>query len=270
MVSRMASPCARCSKTVYPWPWRTQRRQGRPRRQRRRRPDVTAVLVAQVQNLARRVGDGVVVPGCEPVGLAVVRPCVTAARFRHDEPEGGVGDDVDPGRRRWKEADCIVRRADADDILAAVRREAAGAVVEQQFRLRRQRLDFLRGCTAARQVVGQAGGRFGSFELIGQRAAVGVQYDPASGLEQGAPPPADLIRLTQEDAAALLGQCMTVAGADEILQLRVQFILIGRRLLVEKDQIRFQPFQMPVGVCSQQLPDQRQVLGIADQDEQDG
>ena len=69
-------------------------------RQRRRAPQVAGVVVAQIEHLARTIADRIVRPGRELVLAAVDRPGVAAAFGRHLKAEVGIGDDVDPGRRR--------------------------------------------------------------------------------------------------------------------------------------------------------------------------
>ena len=73
-----------------------QGRLGRWNRQRRWAPDLTAVFVSQVDDLARRVRDRVVAPGCQPVRLAVSRPGKTGPALGDQETETGVGDNVAP------------------------------------------------------------------------------------------------------------------------------------------------------------------------------
>ena len=69
-------------------------------RQRRRRPELAAVVIAHVEDLAGPVADRIVRPGRELVVAAVLRPGIAAALGRHLEAERRVGDDIDPGRRR--------------------------------------------------------------------------------------------------------------------------------------------------------------------------
>ena len=65
-----------------------------------RRPEAEDVLVAQIEGLAMRVADRVVVPGREPVLAAVARPGGGGAALGGDEAEGLVGDHVGPGQGR--------------------------------------------------------------------------------------------------------------------------------------------------------------------------
>ena len=112
-------------------------------RQGRRSPQLAGVLVAQIDDLARPVGDRVVRPGRELVLAAVERPGVAAALDRDLEAERGVGDDIDPRRRR--------RPPGAEDrhILPSVLGESAEPVEELEVRRRRNGLRHVRGAASA-------------------------------------------------------------------------------------------------------------------------
>ena len=83
----------------------------------RRRPELAGLLVAEVNGLAGRIGDGIVAPGGQAVHLAVAGPGVAAAGLGDQAAEAGVGEHVDPRGRRPRR-----RRVRRDDVLAAVRR----------------------------------------------------------------------------------------------------------------------------------------------------
>ena len=57
-------------------------------------------IVPQINNLAWRIDYRIVVPGREPVLIAVLRPRIAEAGVRRDKPEARVRDDVGPRRRR--------------------------------------------------------------------------------------------------------------------------------------------------------------------------
>ncbi len=71
-----------------------------PDRQRRRRPQGAAVEIVDVENLTGAIADRIVGPGGELVVAAVLRPGIAAAFGGDLEAEGGIGDDIDPRRRR--------------------------------------------------------------------------------------------------------------------------------------------------------------------------
>src|SRR5207247_11328149 len=95
---------------------------------RQRRPEDARVLVAHVQRLAVRVGDRIVVPGRQAVLPAVPAPACDAAGLAYPAAEALIRDQVDPRHGR-------PLAIEADDVLAAVRREAPVAVVEEERRL---------------------------------------------------------------------------------------------------------------------------------------
>ena len=166
---------------------------------------------------------GSLLQGVRRLDWLLTGPGEPRARLGRDEAEGRVGDDVDPGRRREPQ----VRRAagwwtpcaggplrpalrrrralDQDAVLAAVGREAAEAVVEQQALGHRDRLVG----PAARRRGSAPGGRagrawLGPVELAGQRPAVADQHDPRRRLEQDVLVLAHLRRLAHEDPARLV------------------------------------------------------------------
>ncbi len=71
-----------------------------PNRQRRRAPQVAAVLVTQVHDLRRCVAHWIVGPRGELILLRIDRPCGPGAVGGHEEAELRIGDDVGPRRRR--------------------------------------------------------------------------------------------------------------------------------------------------------------------------
>ena len=104
-----------------------------PNRQGRRPPERSPVFVADVEHLARPVADGVVRPGRELILATVARPRVAAALGRHLEAERGIGDHVDPGRRR------PLPLAEDRHVLPPVVGEATEAVEELERRSRQRR-----------------------------------------------------------------------------------------------------------------------------------
>ena len=99
----------------------------RARGQGRGRPDVSYLLVAQIERLARRVGHRIVVPGGEPVFAAVFRPGITRSCFGDQEAEVRIGDHVDPGGR------CGLARPKVDDVFVPIGAEASQAIVKEEI-----------------------------------------------------------------------------------------------------------------------------------------
>ncbi len=82
-------------------------------RQRRGRPDRARVVITQIHNLARRIADRIVRPGCQTVLTTVQRPRAATTGFSDLKSEiDGVADDVGPWRGR------PLFRAEEGDVLA--------------------------------------------------------------------------------------------------------------------------------------------------------
>jgi hypothetical protein len=90
-------------------------------------PEVPGLLVAEIEDLAGRVGDRVVAPRGEAVQLGVARPGVAAAGLGDQAAEARVGEDVAPWCRR------PLATPQSHDVLPAVRRESPQSVGEQQL-----------------------------------------------------------------------------------------------------------------------------------------
>jgi len=151
------------------------RRSRVPDRQSGRPPQGTAILVAHEENLARPIGHGIVRPGRQLVFPAVDGPGVTGAFGRNLETEGGVGDHVDPGRRRHLSG---VQR---DHVFPAVCRKSADTVEELKLRYFGFCRSIVRGYRAL------PGRRRGdacpaqAIELIRQASLARRQHDPGNG-----------------------------------------------------------------------------------------
>ena len=102
-------------------------------RQCRRRPQIAAVEVADIEHFAGTIADRIVRPGRELIVATVVRPGIPAALDRDLEAEGRVGDDIDPRSRRR------LAGAQHGHVFPAIGREAAEAVEELQRRPGRDR-----------------------------------------------------------------------------------------------------------------------------------
>ena len=68
-------------------------------RERRGAPNLTSVLVADVDGFSGGIADGIVGPRRQLIFMAVERPGMTRARFRNEEAERSIRNHVDPGRR---------------------------------------------------------------------------------------------------------------------------------------------------------------------------
>jgi hypothetical protein len=72
----------------------------RSERQRCWRPEVTGLLVAQIDRFAGRIRSRIVGPRTEAIRLAVARPAVAKTCLRHQTSEPRIGEHIRPGSRR--------------------------------------------------------------------------------------------------------------------------------------------------------------------------
>ena len=101
---------------------------GAAARQRRGRPEVAALLVAEVQGFAARIAHGIVVPGSEAELVSVLAPGVGRGRSpRSTVPKCGFASTFTHGAG----VTCPVRGR--NDVLAPIRRESAEPVEEDQI-----------------------------------------------------------------------------------------------------------------------------------------
>ena len=102
-------------------------------------PELSGVLVAEVEGLGVRIQEGIVGPGREPVFATVLAPGVSRPALAHQTPEAFVGEDIDPGLRR-QTVEPAGFAAQVEDVLGAAAGEAAVAVGELQGFAPRHRL----------------------------------------------------------------------------------------------------------------------------------
>ncbi|MCY1390258.1 hypothetical protein D9M71_50740 [compost metagenome] len=228
-------------------------------------PQVVAVLVADVENLAQRVRHRVVGPRRELVLAAVLGPGVSPALGGNLEAEGRVGDHVDP-RRRGGPA-----MFEDGQVLAALADESAQTVEELHAVgrggrvLRRQQR---RG--GAKRLRRPAGRRRQEGQLGGDVAAMGVQHQACRRLQQGAGGHAHQVGAQGVDHAAhaLFARARLVAAHQGFYR-ALQVLDVGRRAFVDDDQVDIQTLHPPVLVGPQQLAEQRQVLVVVDAQQDD-
>src|SRR5205807_3309992 len=97
-------------------------------RQRRRRPNYARILIANVDDFARRITNGVVGPGRQPIFVTVDRPRESAARFGNQESKVlGIRNHVRPGRRR------PLTFAECRDVFTTAVRKAPDSVKERKL-----------------------------------------------------------------------------------------------------------------------------------------
>ena len=146
--------------------------------QRRRRPERTRFLVADVERLAAAVAERVVVPGGQPELVRVFHPGVRAAALADDRADVRAGDDIDPRRRRG------LTGFEGDDVFAPVGREAAQTVAENAF-ARRQRMDrFAAGCSTGSRRSDTRSADTRRSTCSTSVSAVSVKHDAGDRLQQ--------------------------------------------------------------------------------------
>ena len=95
--------------------------------QRRGRPEMAALFVAEVKGFSARIAHGVVVPGSEAELVGILAPRAGQAALRDDGSEVRVGQHIHPRRRRH----LPVRGR--NHILAPIRGESSQPVEEDQI-----------------------------------------------------------------------------------------------------------------------------------------
>ena len=179
-----------------------------------RRPVAAIMLVAEIERLAAAIADRVVVPGRETVIVGVLAPRIGAAALADYGAEVGVGEHIDPRRGR------ATLPGGEDDVLAAVRREAAVAVPADEVGTRELgRLSGRADGLGAPRPGGE--GRHLDLDLrvtqdlIGE-AAVAVDDDqPRDGLQQHLVLLGDLVGAAEEDTTWPIEQVGLAEGRDD-------------------------------------------------------
>src|SRR5512140_1538149 len=65
-----------------------------------RGPDFSIFIVAKIDALACRISNGIILPGCETIEIAVPCPAHSSSRLAHDKAADSVADDIHPRSRR--------------------------------------------------------------------------------------------------------------------------------------------------------------------------
>ena len=91
---------------------------------------MAALFIADIERFATRIAYRIVVPGSEAELMGILGPGIRRSTLRDDGSEVRVRQDIHPGRRRYLILRC------RNDILAAIRRESAQSVEENQIAVR--------------------------------------------------------------------------------------------------------------------------------------
>ena len=239
-----------------------------PDRAGHRGQHVPGRLVADVDDLAQRLGDRVVAPRGDLVVAAVAPPRVPGAGRGRVEPERRVGDDVRPGRRG------VPALLENGDVLRAVRGEPAVPVEERHPVGHRRRRDLRRGGPGhaggpAGRVVGE-GRRGQQGQLRGEVPAAGVEDDAGGGGDRRKRLGGGLVGAEQEDPSRRVGRAGAGLDRDhEVFEALLQVLGVARRVQVDDDEVDREPPQPPELERPHHLPDQRQLAGVRDVDDHD-
>ena len=232
----------------------------------RRAPQREAVGVAQIEGLARAIGDGVVRPGGELVLAAVDRPGVAAALGRRLEAEAGIGDHIDPRRRRG------LAGPQTGDVLGAIVVKTAKPVEELQCRRGGRHGGRRNGATrqSGTRKVGEQGGQ--TVHLIGQAAAAGEQNNAGRRLQQGPRIGGDEIGAQDDDPAGpcILARLSTGAvGAQQGIKRDLEVLRVGGLPVVQNDEVHREAFHPPVFMGFQQRPGDIEMFDVVDAQQHD-
>jgi len=179
------------------------------RRQRCRRPKLSSLLIANVKGLARGVLNGIVAPGRQSKFMGILHPSVSCAAFGNNCTEKGIGQDIDPRRRRH------LAGLEGDDIFVAIAGKAAQAVREIQLPLRERLRPLSRPRPDRRQCWDPGIQNTPMFQLFAQSSLFIVQYNPRRGLKQYPVVAGNLFKAPDEDAAGLVQRLRFNAGRDQ-------------------------------------------------------
>src|SRR5690348_5827256 len=97
------------------------------------------MVVADINRLTRGVGDRIVRPGRQLIFVAVQRPSKPGAGLRHEKPEPGIRNYVDPGSRRAQTF------TENGDILAPIVRETTQAIEQFELTFRQRHIPAFAG-----------------------------------------------------------------------------------------------------------------------------
>ena len=196
-----------------------------------------------------RIADGIVRPRRELVLAAVGGPSVAAALGRGLEAERGIGDHIDPGRRRR------LARAEYRHVFLAACRKSAETV--EEFELgrtrRRERSGEPRGSLSGR--IG-ASGSLDAIELIRKAAVLRRDHDARRRDQQRPRRGVDEVGPKNEDPAGSAldaGNRPRLTGAHQGLDRDLKVLHVRGSALVQDDEIDRELLHQPIFVRLQDL-----------------
>ncbi len=244
---------------------------GAAARQRRRRPEMRAVFVAQVERLAAGFAHGIVAPGSQPELVGVLAPGVAKAALRDHGAELRVGEHVDPRRRRalaGRSRDYVLAAIGAESAHAVEKPEVGAARFERHRRARRNQPQApgvpARGAPREAPL-----GNLLAADLLGQRSRLVADHGARDRFEQDAVLVRDLLRAAHENAARSLHHLRLDARGDQSHDLVLEQLPVAGVVLVPDHQIHRQSLQPPVGMRLHQLAHELDAGRVADLQQHD-
>src|SRR5665811_1894436 len=222
---------------------------------RGRRPDLSTVLVAQVNGFTGAVADRVVRSRCELVLAAIARPCITAALSGDLEAERGIGDDIHPRRGR------LLIPVEDGDVLPSILIESANSVEEFE----RRRRDKLRRAHAPRRQTRRFGGRcyfLQTFDLLSEASTPAYNHHARHRLKQVSHLGRQQVGAQQEHRPMAALRHSRQVYANDRLQSGLQILDIRGASLVDDHQVHRELLHPPVGMRADQLAYGLQVFGL--------
>ena len=232
--------------------------------QRSGRPEGARLLVPDVERLPAAVADRVVVEGGQAELVSVLHPRVGAPALADDRPHVGTRDHVRPRRGR------ALPGLQADDVLAAVEREAAEAVVKDAVSLGQCLDRFRRRLARGLERCRQALGRHAALHLLGECLDGVGEHHAGDSLEQHPILFGQLFRAPDEHAAGLVDDGRFGPRVDQAHDLVVKDGPVAREVLVQDHQVCRQALDPPVGVGLQRLLHEVDATHVTDAHQDDG
>src|SRR5882724_2489909 len=222
-------------------------------RQGSRAPENAAFLITYIEDLSRRIADGIVIPGRKPEFMGILHPGIGLPALRDHRSEMRVGQHIAPGCR----SDLPPRTS--DHVFASIMGESALSVKKEQVSIVPQRLHDL--CLREIRLSGDDAwdrrpGRTPPADMITQVPCAVGESNTRHRLQQYAVLQGDLICYAYKDAAGTIRDIPFYAGADQAQQLTLQQLAITSMILIPDHEVYDQPLETPVGMCLHQLFDQ--------------
>ena len=233
--------------------------------QRRGRPEMAALFVAQVKRLSARIADRIVVPGREAELVGVLAPGVGQAALRDDGAEMRVGQHIHPRRRRHLPGAVVMTYSRPSGVnppspLKKIRSRRGNAATARGS-ARWVRVGVRRGTAAStrlRRLICSASGP--RLSVMMTRATVWNRMRSSSDICSAG---------SHEDAARPVDHIGFDARGDQPHDLVLQQLPVTGAIFVPDHQVHRQSLQTPVGVGLHELAHQFDIGRIADLQQHD-